>query len=105
MRMVVVRYRYADQQLRAQHRVEHVQRLQGLADQGVVVAAGPRDDGEGAVIVLAADDAEAARAVMDDDPYVRAGAVIDYSTEPFEAVVTSSPVPPGKDSDRSRSIR
>ena len=86
MRAVLVRYQYADLGLRLQHRDEHVHRLRELAANGRLVIAGPDPDTSGAVIVLAVD-APGAREIMDADVYLRSGAVLDYSVEPFDAVV------------------
>lgn len=104
MRMVLVRYRYADSSLRLRHRAAHLARLEELAGRAVLVAAGPEDDGGGAVVVLAVPDADAARALMDADPYVRAGAVAAYSTDPFDAVVVSPALVRDVPPERTRSI-
>jgi uncharacterized protein YciI len=81
-----VRYRYADLDLRGQHRDEHVDRLRQLAASGRLLVAGPDLDASGAVLVLAMDVASA-RETMDGDIYLRTGAVLDYSVEAFDAVV------------------
>lgn len=103
--MFLVRYTYADADLRARHRAEHLARLTDLAEQGIVLVAGPEEDGRGAVVVLMLDDAAAVHQVMDADPYLRSGAVLDYSVEPFTAVVASPAVPRESPSDPSRSIK
>jgi uncharacterized protein YciI len=89
VRASLIRYRYADLELRQQHRDEHVRRLRELAGTGRLVIAGPDPEAAGAVFVLAVPEL-AARAIMDTDVYVRTGVVREYSVEPFDAVVLAT---------------
>ncbi|WP_425437545.1 YciI family protein [Nocardioides gansuensis] len=64
-------------------------RLRGLANDGLVLVAGPDVSDEGAVLVLLVPDVDAATAVMDADVYLQSGAVTSYTADAFVAVVTS----------------
>lgn len=70
MKAFAVEYRYRDLDLRAQHRAEHVSRLKRLAEKGVILLAGPREDTTGALLVIRADSLAEAEAIMAEDPYV-----------------------------------
>jgi uncharacterized protein YciI len=64
--------------VRAANRADHVAHLDALDAEGRLAYAGPiRDDADersvGAVIVLVAESLEAARALVERDPYVRHG--------------------------------
>jgi len=74
--------------LRAEHRAEHMANMTRLDEAGVLVFAGPLKTGEGgpsvgSLIVFEAEDEPAARALIEADPYTRAGVF-----EWFELLVT-----------------
>ena len=59
------------------HREEHLQFIGGLVAAGTIVASGRRAAGDGSVLVLSAESGEAALALFNDDPYIKAG-VVEY---------------------------
>lgn len=76
---------------RSEHHSAHVEHVTKLNEAGRIVLAGPikSDDGAtsvGAVIVFEAADLEAARAVVEQDPYVQAGVFAELSVQPFRQV-------------------
>jgi len=76
---------------RNDNRSAHVEHVTGLFEDGRIVLAGPikSDDGAtsvGAMIVFEAADLEAARAVVEQDPYVRGGVFAELSVQPFRQV-------------------
>jgi uncharacterized protein YciI len=64
-------------QVRLDTRPEHVAFLNGLNEKGTLKFAGPFLDGDGkpdgSLVVIEADDANAAKALAQQDPYARAG--------------------------------
>lgn len=64
-------YGYHDTPLRAEKRPDHMEHLARLEAAGSVLLAGPLADLSGGVILLAADDLEAAQALVDQDPYTQ----------------------------------
>ena len=54
-------------------RPEHLAYLDELQARGLILAAGRQDPPVGAVIILTVDTVEEARALIADDPYVKAG--------------------------------
>jgi uncharacterized protein YciI len=74
---VVVVYDYVDNMLerRAPHRPDHLARAHAAKERGELINAGAIGDAEGAFFVFAPGAEEAARAFVEDDPYVRAGLV------------------------------
>lgn len=77
MTVYAVRYDYSEQAAaRDEHRPAHRAFLATLADDGVLLLSGPFSDRpDGALIVLEADDAEAARALLREDPFQQQGLV------------------------------
>lgn len=76
---------------RNEHRSAHVEHVTRLFEAGRIVLAGPikSDDvatSVGAVIIFEAADLEAARAVVEQDPYVRGGVFAELSVQPFRQV-------------------
>ncbi|MEU5988106.1 YciI family protein [Spirillospora sp. NPDC047418] len=67
----ILTYGYNDTPLRAERRPEHLEHLGRLEAEGSLLLAGPLADLSGGIIVLAADDLEAARALVEQDPYTR----------------------------------
>ena len=83
--------------LRMKARPAHLARLQTLADQGTLMAAGPHpamdtlEPGEagftGSLIIAEFDSLEAATAWADSDPYVEAGVFGKVTVKPFKLVL------------------
>jgi uncharacterized protein YciI len=83
--------------LRQQARPAHLERLQDLADQGRLLAAGPHpaldttEPGEagftGSLIIAEFDSLEAATAWADSDPYVDAGVFSKVIVKPYRVVL------------------
>lgn len=72
-------------ELRPSVRPEH---LAHLARQGARVAlAGPMTDGAGSLILLRAESLEAARAIAEADPYLRAGVFARVEVHPFKQAI------------------
>ncbi|MCO8273938.1 YciI family protein [Actinoplanes sp. TRM 88003] len=67
----VLTYGYNDTPARAERRPEHLEHLAKLQAEGSLLLAGPLADLSGGIIVLVADDAAAAQALVDQDPYTR----------------------------------
>ncbi len=77
--------------LRDQHRQQHISHVEALDRAGKIVLASPiRDDvGDrsiGAVIVFDAADLDAARRLVDSDPYVLGGVFESVMVQPFQHV-------------------
>jgi uncharacterized protein YciI len=82
---------------RAAARPAHLERVQGLVDQGRVLVAGPRpaidaeDPGPagflGSLIVARFDSLEEAKAWADSDPYLEAGVYESVEVTPFKLVL------------------
>jgi uncharacterized protein YciI len=64
-------YGYNDTPLRAERRPDHMEHLGRLEAAGSVVLAGPLADLSGGIIVFAADDAQAAQGLVEQDPYTQ----------------------------------
>lgn len=77
MPVIAVEYSYATATAAARDelRPDHRAWLAGLVAAGVVLSTGPYADGTGALILVAAADADAASALFADDPFGRAGLV------------------------------
>ncbi|MGW9405217.1 YciI family protein [Arthrobacter sp. NPDC055585] len=56
-------------------RPDHLEFLQALFDSGRLLVSGPLDAGAGALLVMRASDEAEAAAVMDGDPFARAGLI------------------------------
>jgi uncharacterized protein len=77
-------------ELRQQTREVHLEHLRGYA--GAIVSAGPLlgDDGStpvGSLLIVEAESLEAAREMMDDDPYAKAGLFERVDVYPWRWVV------------------
>jgi uncharacterized protein YciI len=68
-------------------RPEHREYAQRLYDAGSIRMSGPLADDSGAVIIYRADSLEAARELVDADPYVREGVVREVSLREWNAVI------------------
>ena len=80
---------------RAPVRQAHIERLLRLRAAGALVAGGPAPDGRSAELFYRVPDREALRAIVDEDPYFRAGAWTGYVPQEFETFVDPwEPEPP-----------
>ncbi|NLV77972.1 MAG: hypothetical protein GXY65_01255 [Rhodococcus sp.] len=77
MSLFAVEYTYSESTATARDglRPDHRAWLGGLVEAGTVRATGPWTDGSGALIVVDVDDETAARELMSQDPFARAGLV------------------------------
>jgi uncharacterized protein YciI len=87
MAYYVLEYRYGDMDKRAQVRPRHLDYMNRLHDEGTVVLAGPIADGAGAMVVLRADDEDAARRLVEADPYVVEGVSVDGHLREWNVVI------------------
>jgi uncharacterized protein YciI len=72
---------------RAPARQAHIERLLRLRAAGALVAGGPAPDGRSAELFYRVPDREALRVIVEEDPYVRAGAWTGYVAQDFETFV------------------
>ena len=80
---------------RAPVRQAHIERLLRLRAAGALVAGGPAPDGRSAELFYRVPDREALRAIVEEDPYFRAGAWTGYVPQEFETFVDPwEPEPP-----------
>jgi uncharacterized protein YciI len=68
-------------------RERHRNYLADLRDEGKVVAAGPWDHDHGGLIVYQADDANEAKAMMANDPYVSEGVLAGAELHEWQPVI------------------
>ena len=69
---------------REKYKAEHTSYVNELGSAGTIICAGPLLDGSGGLFVLAAEDDQQARQVMDADPYVVHGVFARYDLAEFE---------------------
>lgn len=79
---------------REPHRRAHIDRLQGLRGAGIVVGGGPAPDGKTADIFYGLQRPDQLKAVIEEDPYWRAGAWIGYAGRRFTEFIEPSELPP-----------
>ncbi len=89
MSIFAVEYVYSpdENDLRAEHRPEHREWLQGLVDQGRVLASGPFADGSGALLVFTSDTEADLSHLVSQDPFARVGAISAVRVTEWNAVV------------------
>ncbi|MFC7450062.1 YciI family protein [Rhodococcus daqingensis] len=77
MPIIAVEYTYSEATAAARDEVrpDHRAWLSGLVDDGVVLTTGPFADGSGALILVQAEAAAAARTLFTNDPFAKAGLV------------------------------
>ena len=88
MSVFAVEYRYdhrADE--RTVVRPAHRAFLGTLLEAGSLLASGPLEDGEGALLLIVAPDADAALALLDSDPFQEAGLVTDRQARAWAPVI------------------
>ncbi len=89
MAVFVVNYAYdprtsEQDEIRPQHRAF----LRGLFDNGTLLASGPwTDSGAGAMLLLRAEDADAALAALDEDPFWREGFIASRTARGWNPVI------------------
>lgn len=71
MAYFMLTYGYNDTPLRSERRPDHLEHLAAMQADGSLVLAGPLADLSGGIIVFAADDLQAAQAVVAQDPYTQ----------------------------------
>ncbi|XVU28193.1 YciI family protein [Actinoplanes sp. CA-054009] len=83
----ILTYGYNDTPARQERRPEHLEHLAKLQASGSLLLAGPLADLSGGIIVLVADDIEAAQALVDQDPYTRHGVTKDRDLKEWKITV------------------
>jgi uncharacterized protein len=68
---------------RAAHRSQHLERIAGLRDQGVVIGGGPAPDGKSADIFYRVPDLDVLSRLVEEDPYWKGGVWTAYTPEAF----------------------
>jgi uncharacterized protein YciI len=81
-------------QLRPAVRPEHLARIADLRDRGVVVEAGGYTDLSTALVLVRAENADAALAIARDDVYLRSGVWVEVRVKPFGLVVRPAELGP-----------
>ena len=76
-------------------RPTHRAYLTRLCEQGTLFAAGPFEDGSGALIVYEADSHEAAEALLKADPFHAAGVFVKWTIRPWKVVFHNPKLGPG----------
>lgn len=91
MTVYVVEYAYDPSRTEdlATLRPVHREFLAGLAEDGTLLASGPWLDNAapGALLLIAADDADAAQRVLDEDPFHRARLIVTRTLRPWNPVI------------------
>ena len=88
MSTYAVSYTYTDDvATRDEVRPSHRAFLRALNADGVVRASGPVDGGVGALLILEAESADAALAVLDEDPFALRGLVAERGVRQWDVVI------------------
>ena len=88
MSIFAVSYTYSDDvATRDEVRPSHRAFLRALNTDGVVRASGPVDGGVGALLILEAESADAALAVLDEDPFALRGLVAERGVRQWDVVI------------------
>lgn len=83
----ILTYSYNDTPLRAERRPDHMEHLAKLEAAGSVVLAGPLADLTGGIIVFSAEDLDAARALVEQDPYTQLDVTKDRTLREWKITV------------------
>ncbi|HKU11752.1 MAG TPA: YciI family protein [Sinomonas sp.] len=88
MTVFAVEYRYdaSTSSRRDEVRPDHRGWLAGIADKGQLLASGPYEDGTGALLLVKADDAEALRSLLAQDPFAVEGLLAESSATAWNPV-------------------
>lgn len=89
MSVFAVEYVYGPEsvELRDRHRPAHRKWLNGLVDEGCVLASGPFADGAGALLIFRAEDETALHELLGQDPFAREGAIAAVKTTEWQPVL------------------
>ena len=88
MSTYAVSYTYTDDvATRDEVRPDHRAFLSALNADGVVRASGPVDGGVGALLILEAESADAALAILDEDPFALRGLVAERGVRQWDVVI------------------
>ncbi|MEU4363096.1 YciI family protein [Promicromonospora sp. NPDC023987] len=88
MSTYAVSYTYTDDvATRDEVRPSHREFLLGLNAEGVVRASGPVDGGTGALVIVEAESADAALAILDADPFTVRGVIADRGVRQWDVVI------------------
>ncbi len=89
MSIFAVEYVYDPDQegLRAEHRPEHRAWLEGLVEQGRVLASGPFADGSGALLVFSSETESHLNELVGQDPFAREGVISAVKTTAWNPVI------------------
>ncbi|HUJ56740.1 MAG TPA: YciI family protein [Gaiellaceae bacterium] len=91
MPLFALEYRFSpDPERRLAVRPRHRAYLEDLARSGVVRAAGPFGDDDGALIIYSLEDEEALEHILADDPYVQEDVFATRSVREWRPFITSS---------------
>jgi uncharacterized protein YciI len=85
--MYVVELKYDDNPARLEARPAHRELLAELRERGVVRAAGPFDDGTGAMLIFDVATEDEVDALMAEDPYYRSPGLSIVNKRPWSPVV------------------
>jgi uncharacterized protein YciI len=83
-----------DKALVESHRPAHRAYLTSLVEKNQLFAAGPFEDGYGALIVYEADSPEAVEALMKADPFFAAGVFLKWTVRPWKVVFHNANLAP-----------
>ena len=89
MAYFILTYGYNDTPLRAERRSDHLAHLTRLEAAGSLVLAGPLADLSGGIILLSAEDSDAAQALVDQDPYTQLDVTKDRELREWKVTVGS----------------
>ena len=89
MAYFILTYGYNDTPLRAERRPDHLAHLTALEAAGSLVLAGPLADLSGGIILLSAEDSDAAQALVDQDPYTQLDVTRDRELREWKVTVGS----------------
>jgi uncharacterized protein YciI len=92
MALYVLEYRYADAEIRARVRPQHLAYMRSLVDVGTLVMAGPWADQSGALVVFWAEDEKQAWALVEADPYTIEGATAEHRLREWTVVIAAQPL-------------
>ncbi len=89
MRIFAVEYVYNPDHddVRSEHRAAHREWLEGLVEQGLVLASGPFTDGSGALLIFASETEADLNQLISKDPFARAGAISAVKTTGWNPVI------------------
>lgn len=93
--MIIVTTRFTDDPVRFELRPAHRALLGELADEGVLVAAGPFADESGALLVFDCD-RERVQQAIDADPYMTCAGVTITAIQEWEPVAGTRSMPPSR---------